>query len=61
MTVITMRVILNANVKEHAPLSARASVDHGVDVETTEMHVNREADRGCVSRLVRFLLVYSGK
>jgi len=23
------------NVKEHAPLSARASVDHGVDVKTT--------------------------
>jgi len=36
-----------ANVKEHAPLSARASVDHGVDVETTDEHVNRAADRGC--------------
>jgi hypothetical protein len=35
------------NVKEHAPLSARASVFHGVDVETTEKHVNRAADRGC--------------
>ena len=41
-----------SNVKEHATLSARASVDHGVDVETTDEHVNRAADRGCVSRLV---------
>ena len=36
-----------ANVKEHAPLSAGASVDHGVEVETTQEHVNRAADRGC--------------
>jgi hypothetical protein len=35
------------NVKEHAPLSARASVDHGVEVKTTDKHVNRAADRGC--------------
>jgi hypothetical protein len=35
------------NVKEHAPLSARASVDHGVDVEITKEHVNKAADRGC--------------
>jgi len=35
------------NVKEHATLSAGASVDHGVDVETTGEHENREADRGC--------------
>jgi hypothetical protein len=35
------------NVKEHATLSAGASVDHGVEVETTEKHVNRAADRGC--------------
>ena len=35
------------NVKEHATLSARASVDHGVEVETTGKHVNRAADRGC--------------
>ena len=35
------------NVKEHATLSARASVDHGVDVETTGEHENRAADRGC--------------
>jgi hypothetical protein len=39
--------IILANVKEHAPLSARARVDHGVKVETTEDHVNRAADRGC--------------
>jgi hypothetical protein len=36
-----------SNVKEHAPLSARASVDHGVEGETTGDHVNRAADRGC--------------
>ena len=36
-----------ANVKEHATLSAGASVNHGVGVETTEEHVNRAADRGC--------------
>ena len=47
--------ILLPNVKEHATLSARASVDHGVDVRTTKRHVNRAADRGCVSRLVRLL------
>ncbi len=35
------------NVKEHATLSAGASVDNGVEVETTEDHVNRAADRGC--------------
>lgn len=35
------------NVKEHAPLSAGAGVDHGVGVETTGEHENRAADRGC--------------
>jgi hypothetical protein len=40
------------NVKEHATVSAGAKVDHGVRVETTGNHVNRAADRGCVSRLV---------
>jgi hypothetical protein len=35
------------NVQEHATLSAGASVDHGVDVKTTEEHENRAADRGC--------------
>ena len=35
-----------ANAKEHATLSAGASVDHGVEVETTGQHVNRAADRG---------------
>jgi hypothetical protein len=44
--------ISSANVKEHATLSARARVDHGVEVENRERHVNRAADRGCVSRLV---------
>ena len=34
-------------VQEHATLSAGASVDHGVDVETTKDHLNRAADRGC--------------
>jgi hypothetical protein len=41
-----------ANVKEHATLSARARVDHGVEVECRKGHENRAADRGCVSRLV---------
>ena len=36
-----------ANVKEHATLSARAHVDHGVEVGITDEHVNRAADRGC--------------
>jgi hypothetical protein len=35
------------NVKEHATLSAGASVDHGVDVETTGEHENKAADRDC--------------
>lgn len=35
------------NVKEHAPLLARASVDHGVGVETKVKHENRAADRDC--------------
>lgn len=35
------------DVKKHATLSAGASVDHGVDVETTEKHANRAADRVC--------------
>ena len=37
----------SANVKEHATLSARAHVDHGVEVGITDEHVNRAADRGC--------------
>jgi hypothetical protein len=41
------RIILWANVKEHATLSAGASVDHGVEVGATKDHVNRAADRGC--------------
>ena len=36
-----------AIVKEHATLSAGASVDHGVEAGTEEEHVNRAADRGC--------------
>jgi len=44
---ITKFFISLDNVKEHAPLSARASVDHGVKVETTQEHLNRAADRGC--------------
>ena len=35
------------NVKEHATLSAGASVDHWVEVGITGEHVNRAADRGC--------------
>jgi hypothetical protein len=40
------------NAKEHATLSAGASVERGVGVEATQEHENRAADRGCVSRLV---------
>ena len=47
-----MGVVGWANVKEHATLSAGASVDHGVEVRARKGHVNRAADRGCVSRLV---------
>ena len=36
-----------ANVKEHAPLSAAASVDSGTGGKTTDGHENRAADRGC--------------
>jgi hypothetical protein len=49
------------NVKEHATLSARASVDHGIEVKTTGEHVNRTDDRGCVSRLVLLLVLGSLK
>jgi hypothetical protein len=43
---------LLSNVKEHATLAAGARVDHVVNVEVTKGHVNRAADRGCVSLLV---------
>ena len=50
-----------ANVKEHATLSAGASVDHGVEVETTGEHENREADRGCcVSTCCASLILCEG-
>jgi len=39
--------ISSTNVPEHAPLSAGACVDNGVDVETTGEHENRAADGGC--------------
>jgi hypothetical protein len=35
------------SAKEHATLSAGASVDHGFEVGITGEHVNRAADRGC--------------
>ena len=41
-----------ANVKEHATLSARARVDHGVEVGVTENHINRAAPSGWMERLV---------
>ena len=44
---VEAHLISSANVKEHATLSAGASVDHGVEVKTREDHVNRAADRGC--------------
>ena len=50
-----------ANVKEHAPLSAGASVDHGVEVETTGEHENRAADRSCcVSTCCASLILCEG-
>ena len=52
---IFIAVIFLATSKSTQPLSAGASVAHGVDVEAAEKHVNRAADRGCVSRLVRLL------
>ena len=42
-----MESISLANVKEHATLSAGARVNHRVEVETREEHVNSAADRGC--------------
>jgi uncharacterized OsmC-like protein len=57
MEMFLMGDISCTNVKEHATLSARESVDHGVGVEVTKENVNRAADRGCVSRLVRFLVL----
>jgi hypothetical protein len=36
-----------ANVKEYATLSEGASIDHGVEVETTQKHENVAADRSC--------------
>jgi len=53
---ISIGHIFLQNVNEHAPLSARAHVDHGVEVKTTGEHENRAADRGCVSRLVGLLI-----
>ena len=39
--------IFTSNVKEHATLSAGASVERGVEVKTMEDHVIRAAGRGC--------------
>ena len=47
------------NVKEHATLSAGASVDHGVEVETTGEHGNRAADRGCCVSSCSTEFIYS--
>lgn len=44
----------SAERQEHAPLSAGAEVECRTGDETTGQHENRTADRGCVSRLVRF-------
>jgi len=53
-----VRCLLLPNVKEHAPLSAAASVDNGVGVETTEGHENRAADRGCCVSSCSLLLLF---
>ena len=45
--VTSQSCLMLSNVKEHATLSAGASVDHGVEVGITGEHVNRAADRGC--------------
>ena len=44
-----------ANVKAHAPLPARASADHVVNVVITGNHRNRAAGSGCMARLVGLL------
>ena len=53
-----MVFILLANVKEHAPLSARVSVDHGVEVVITGNHVTRTAPSGWMVRLVRCVFLF---
>jgi hypothetical protein len=53
-----LRFIFLPNVKEHATLSARESVDHGGGVVVTENHVNRTATSGWMMRLVLLLLLF---
>jgi hypothetical protein len=48
------QIVLLCRTSKSTP-PAGASFDHGVEVETTENHVNRAADGGCMSRLVRCL------
>jgi hypothetical protein len=49
------------NVKEHATLSARAGVDHRIEIRCRKEHVNRAADRGCcVSSCSAFFLFIGG-
>ena len=43
--------------KSTQPYQQGASVDHGVDVETTEEHVNRAADRGCCVSSCSLLII----
>ena len=50
-----------ANAKEHAPLSASANVDYGVEVITTEDHENRAADRGCRVSSCSASSIYAGE
>ena len=43
----TPRLPVKQNVKEQATLSARASVDYGLKVETKREYLNGAAGRGC--------------
>ena len=59
ITLLSVEQKILPNVKEHATLSAEASVDHRVEVEATEDHVNRAADRGCCVSSCSLLLFSS--
>ena len=47
LNLATSRLPVKQNVKEQATLSARASVDYGVKVETKREYLNGATDRGC--------------
>ena len=45
--IFSIGLVYLANVKEHATLSAGASVDHRMEVVITGYHRNRAAGSGC--------------